>query len=151
MITRLFMMVTILLFWSPQVVADDADNVRATIEQHYAAIHANDIDSVISHHLKDFTMYFSDGSVLWESDWAEVSERMGTTQDFGTVNVRMSDFNVQIHGNVAIATFYLVGKHTNDGKTRNVTNRVSAVWVKDGREWKEAHHHESPLVGLIHQ
>ena len=145
MITRLFMMVTILLFWSPQVVADDADNVRATIEQHYAAIHANDIESVISHHLKDFTMYFSDGTVLWESDWAEVSERMGTTQDFGTVNVRMSDFNVQIHGNVAIATFYLVGKHTTDGKTRNVTNRVSAVWVKDGREWKEAHHHESPL------
>jgi ketosteroid isomerase-like protein len=120
--------------------------VRATIERHYAAIHANDIESVVGHHLKDFTMYFSDGTVLWESDWAEVSERMGATVDLGTPNVRMSNFNAQIYGNVAVATFYLVGTNTRAGKTRNVTNRVSAVWVKDGNEWKEAHHHESPLM-----
>ncbi len=145
MISRLVIIVTFLLFWSPQVVAGDADDVRATIERHYAAIHANDIESVISHHLKDFTMYYSDGTVLWESDWAEVSERMGSTNDFGTLNVRMSNFSAQIYGNVAVATFYLVGQHTHGGKTRNVTNRVSAVWVKGGSEWKEAHHHESPL------
>ncbi len=58
----------------------------------------------------------------------------------------MSNFNAQIYGNVAVATFYLVGTNTYGGKTRNVTNRVTAVWVKDGNEWKEAHHHESPLL-----
>ncbi len=52
----------------------------------------------------------------------------------------------QVNGNVAVATFYLVGTLTNGGKTKDVTNRVSAVWVKDGGEWKEAHHHESPLT-----
>jgi len=83
--------------------------------------------------------------MLWERDWEEVSERMGATFDFGTLNVRMSNFNAQIYGNVAVATFYLVGTHTYGGKIRNVTNRVSAVWVKDGSEWKEAHHHESPF------
>ena len=34
--------------------ADDADDVRATIERHYAAIHTGDIESVLSHHLEDF-------------------------------------------------------------------------------------------------
>jgi ketosteroid isomerase-like protein len=125
--------------------ADDADDVRATIERHYAAIHAKDMELIFSHHREDFTMFLSDGAVLWESDWEGVSERMGATVDLGTVNVRMSDFNAQIYGNVAVATFYLVGTQTYGGKTRNVTNRVSAVWVKDGSGWKEAHHHESPL------
>ncbi len=125
--------------------ADDADDVRATIERHYAAIHAKDMESVWSHHLKDFSIYPSDGSVLREPDSREVSERMGATVDFGTLNVGMTNFNAQIYGNVALATFYLVGTHTYGGKTRNVTNRVSAVWVKNGSEWKEAHHHESPL------
>jgi len=146
MIRKLVMIVTFLFSWSSQVIADDADDVRATIERHYAAIHANDIELVISHHLRDFTMYFSDGTILWESDWAEVSERMGATVNLGTPNVRMSNFDAQIYGNVAVATFYLVGTNTVGGKTRNVTNRVSAVWVKDGSEWKEAHHHESPLM-----
>ncbi len=135
----------ILTAFTGTAMADDADDVRATIERHYAAIHAKDIEAVRSHHLKDFTMFYSDGTVLWEPDWAEVSERMGATVDFGTLNVRMSNFNAQVYGNVAVATFYLVGTHTYGGKTRNVTNRVSAVWVKNGSEWKEAHHHESPL------
>jgi len=146
MIRNPAMIVPFLLFWSAQAVADDADDVRAMIERHYAAIHENNIELVISHHLKDFTMFFSDGTVLWESDWAEVSERMGTNVELGTPNVRMSNFNAQIYGNVAVATFYLVGTNTYGGKTRNVTNRVSAVWVKAGSEWQEAHHHESPLL-----
>ncbi len=146
MIRKLVMIVTFLLFWSSPVMADDADDVRATIERHYAAIHANDMESLLSQHLDDFTMFFSDGDVLFESDWSEVSERMGATVDLGTPNVRMSNFNAQIYGNVAVATFYLVGTNTHGGKTRSVTNRVSAVWVKEGSEWKEAHHHESPLL-----
>ncbi len=136
---------------SSLALADDAGDVRASIERHYAAIHANDMDSIISHHLNDFTMFFSDGTVLWEHDWQEVSERMGATVDLGTPNVRMSNFNAQIYGNVAVATFYLVGTNTYGGKTRNVTNRVTAVWVKSGREWKEAHHHESPLYTRSHK
>jgi len=146
MIRKLVMIVTFLLFWSSPVMANDADDVRATIERHYALIHTDDMESLLSQHLDDFTMFFSDGDVLFESDWSEVSERMGASVDLGTPNVRMSNFNAQIYGNVAVATFYLVGTNTHGGKTRNVTNRVTAVWVKDGSEWKEAHHHESPLM-----
>ncbi len=145
MIRKLVITITFLLFCSSQVVADDAADVRATIERHYAAIHAQDEEAVISHHLGDFTMFFSDGGVRWESDYAEVSERMGATVGLPVLNVRMSNFDAQIYGNVAVATFYLVGTYTRGGKVRDVTNRVSAVWVKSDRDWKEAHHHESPL------
>ncbi len=139
------------LLGSSLALADDAADVRATIERHYAAIHAQDRDTTSSHHLEDFTIFPPDGGVLIESDSLEVLERMGATVDFGTLNVRMSNFNAQIYGNVALATFYLVGTKTRGGKTQNITNRVSAVWVKSDREWKEAHHHESPLLNGRHK
>jgi len=145
MIRNLTILFTLLMFLSPQVLADDAADVRATIERHYAAIKAQSDDAVSSYHLGDFTMFFSDSGVLMESDWEEASKRMGGTVDLPVLNVRMSNFNAQIYGNVAVATFYLVGTATSGGKTRDITNRVSAVWVKVGREWKEAHHHESKL------
>ena len=144
---KLVIIVTFALFWSPQVVADDAADVRATIEAHYAAIHANNMELILSHHLEDFTMFLADGGVLVESDYVDVSERMGATVEFPAVNVRMSNFNAQVYGNVAVATFYLVGSFTSGDKVRDVTNRVSAVWIKSGGEWQEAHHHESPLLG----
>jgi len=61
------------------------------------------------------------------------------------VNMRMTHFKTQIYGDVAVVTFYLVGTYGEGDETRPVTNRVSGVWVKAGSEWKEAHHHESPL------
>ncbi len=150
MTRQLFIIITVLLFWPPQLIADDAADVRATIERHYAAIHAQNLEAVYGHHLGDFTMFFADGSILLESDFAEVGERMGVTVELPLPNVRMSSFDAQIYGNVAVATFYLVGTYTHGGKVRDVTNRVSAVWVKKGGEWKEAHHHESPLLTRRH-
>ena len=71
---------------------------------------------------------------------------MGATLDYGTVNVYMNHFSAQIYGDVAIATFYLVGPRTVGGTTTISTSRVTAVWVREGGEWREAHHHESPLA-----
>lgn len=124
--------------------AQDAASLRAAIERHYAAIHAQDLESVFQQHLPDFTMFWRDGRLLIEKlGEGSSAERMGTTMDFGTINVYMSHFNAQIYGDVAVATFYLVN---GSGESSNMS-RVTAVWVKEGGEWKEAHHHESPLRG----
>ena len=131
--------------------ANDADDVRATIERHYAAINAGDLDTVWDHHLKDFTMFSADGGVLFESDRKAVSDRMGSSLDFPTLNVAMTSYNAQIYGNVAVATFFLVGSQTLGDDTKDITNRVSAVWVKVEGEWKEAHHHESQLLPGRHK
>lgn len=124
--------------------------VRAAIERHYAAIHAQDIPTAGEHHLPGFTWFGSDGRLLMEAGAAEAAARIGANLDFGTTNVYMSHFNAQIYGDVAVATFYLVGTHAWGGETKNGTWRVTAVWVREGDEWKEAHHHESPLMGEIH-
>ena len=128
----------------------DAAEVRAVIERHYTAIHANDIAAVFEHHLPEMTWFPNDGRVLFESGAAEAAERMGATLNYGTINVYMSHFNAQIYGDVAVATFYLVGPRTLEGEATNSTSRVTAVWVREAGEWKEAHHHESPLAGGMH-
>ena len=142
---KLVTFITLLMLLSPPVLADDAADVRATIERHYAAINSQDGATTSGHHLNDFTIFPANGGVLGEADGGAVYERMGATRDLPALNVGMTNFNVQIYDGVALATFYLVGTETRGGKTRNITNRVSAVWVKDGSEWKEEHHHESPV------
>ncbi len=135
---------------SGPTLAQDAAEVRAAIERHYSAIHANDLVVVFEHHLPEMTWFPTDGRVLLEAGAVEAAERMGATIDFGTINVYMSHFNAQIYGDVAVATFYLVGPRFLQGETTNSTSRVTAVWVREAGEWKEAHHHESPLAGEMH-
>ncbi len=142
------LLVTVLAFISAHATqAQEEDAVRATIEAHYTAIHAGDTPTIIGHHLEDFTIFGANGRPLSDSG---SGARMGATPDFGELNVFMSHFNVQIYGDVAVATFYLVGTRTKGDNVKSGTWRVSAVWVKEGDEWKEAHHHESPLVGMTH-
>ena len=57
--------------------------------------------------------------------------------------------NAQVYGNTGIATYYLVGSVSVDGKTTTGTWRVTEVWIKRGAESKEAHHHESPLLAGV--
>lgn len=129
--------------------AQDAASLRAAIEEHYSAIHGGEGSTVLDDHLPEFTMFASDGRVLLEAGAIESAERMGTTVDFGTGDVYMSDFHAQMFGEVGVATFYLTGRHTLADETKHGTWRVSAVWVWQGDGWKEAHHHESPLEGEL--
>ena len=130
--------------------AQDAASVRAAIERHYTAIHSQDREAIFQQHLPEFSLFISDGRPLIEAGTRETAARMGANLDYGTANLYMSHFNAQIYGDVAVATFYLVGTHTWAGETKHGTWRVTAVWVRKGDEWKEAHHHESPLIGEIH-
>ena len=122
--------------------SDDAADVKAAIEQHYNLFQSGDLEAhVESFHLDEFTMFPGDGGLLWEADFQAVADRMGASAALAQRSVSMTSYNTQIHGDVAVVTFYLVG--TVDDEP--VTNRVSAVWVRTDKGWKEAHHHESPL------
>ena len=146
----LLAMSTVVLATTAPVAAQDAASLRAAIETHYAAIHTGDVDGALRHHLPEFTWFISDGRPLLESGAMQAAERMSAALDFGTANLYMSHFSAQIYGDVGIATFYLVGTHSWGGETKNGTWRVTGVWVRQGSEWREAHHHESPLLGEIH-
>ena len=48
----------VLTLCSPSVFSSDADDVRSTIERHYAFINTQDYEAASNHHLPDFTMFF---------------------------------------------------------------------------------------------
>ena len=134
-----------LLAGATAVHAQDAEDLRAAIERHYTAIHAGDIPAVIEQHVPEMTWFANDGRLIMESGSGEAAERMGTVIEFGEANVYMNHFNAQIYGNVGVATFYLVSVPKEGSENSSGTSRVTAVWVREGGEWKEAHHHESAL------
>ena len=94
-----------------------------------------------------FTGFLSDEGTLWvlesEEDQAAIQEALGDSES----DWRARDFSVDIYGDVAVAAFYIEGSATwPDGRVVEGPRRVTAVWIWDGGEWKEAHHHDSPLV-----
>jgi ketosteroid isomerase-like protein len=131
--------------------AQDAASLRAAIESHYAAIHAGDSETTLSHHLPDFSIFPGDGRILLEPGFFEGAERQGATIEWPTLNLAISHFNAQIYDDVGVAMFYLSGTKSVRGEVTAGTWRVSAVWRWQDGGWKEAHHHESPLIGRRHR
>ncbi len=128
----------------PQVaLAQDAESLKARIEDHYTAIHAGDRETVRTHHLPEMSIFPSSGHALLESGFWETADRMGITErPFSDLQVTMKHFSAQLYDDVGIALFYL------DGSRRSEPGiwRVTAIWVWRDGEWKEAHHHESRLA-----
>ena len=128
----------------------DAAAVCAVAERHYAAIRAGDRDTILQQHLPEFTFFTSDGRLLWtfRSIDQQRTEFQETDPSF-TSKTYIRHCTAQVYGNTGIATYYLVGSVTSGGGTTSGTWRVTEVWVRQGNEWKEAHHHESPLLGSL--
>ncbi len=125
----------------------DVESLKTTIDAHWEAINANDDQTVIGHHMLRFTGFLLDEGPLWvlesEEDWTAIEEYFADAQS----DWRARDFTIDLHGDVAVAAFYLEGSETwPDGRVVEGPRRVTAVWIWDGGEWKEAHHHDSPLV-----
>jgi ketosteroid isomerase-like protein len=118
----------------------DVASVRQAVERHYAAINAGDENAVQQQHLPEFSHFSLRGGLLRSSD-----EQSPYTQVPVTFNQRIRHFAAQVYGNVAVATYYLVGSVKFGEESLMGTWRVTEVWVRQGGEWKEAHHHESPL------
>ena len=52
-------------------------------------------------------------------------------------------------GDTAVVTGYLVGTTTvPNGTTNQLSDRRTAVMIKQGGQWKEVRHHQSPLKGV---
>ncbi len=125
----------------------DVESLEATINAHWEAINANDGQTVIGHHMPRFTGFLGDEGPLWvlesEEDRTAIEEYFADAES----DWRTRDLTVDLYGDVAVAAFYAEGSVTwPDGRVVEGPRRVTAVWIWDGGEWKEAHHHDSPLV-----
>ena len=147
-----FCFLALTLVLSGQIVAQDqqgAADVCAAAEEHYAAIRARDMKTVVQQHLPGFTFFTKEGGLLWTFDALEQQRSEFELDPTFSSQTFIRHCSAQVYGDTGIATYYLTGSVTNAGNTRTGTWRVTEVWIRQQNEWKEAHHHESPLLGSV--
>jgi len=138
------------MFLMPVAMADDADDVKAAVQSYVAALNAGDVGALTRLQAAASTNYGAGGGLLATFDSLE--ERRNSFQatvDAGVrFNVQARHIDARIYGSsTAVATNYGVGRVTQpNGTTVQVNNRITAVLIKQGGQWKVVHQHISPVV-----
>ena len=128
--------ILLLLAVSYYSLAQDAKSLETKIESHYDAIMANDLETVLAQHRDDMTLYASWGADLMNA------EEMANAEFPEIKNAKLNNFSAKIYDNIGVALFQLQAQFGGNQKTLGVT----AVWIWQDGDWKEAHHHESELI-----
>ncbi|MFQ5798316.1 MAG: nuclear transport factor 2 family protein [Bacteroidota bacterium] len=127
----------------------DVDDIKAATLEHFATLNAGDAADHVRHHLAVHSGFPPDGGLLDRSDSRKDQEN-SLQADFDAglkTNLQLRHLEVKVYGNTAVVTGYVVGTVTSaDGTTQQVTTRRSAVLIKEGGQWMEAHVHSSPLI-----
>ena len=128
--------------------ADDADDAIAATLKHFEAWTAGDAATYVQHHLAENSIFTPGGGLLVENNSLE-KERKDLQAQFDAgvkPDLELRHLKAKIYGNTAVVTGYVVGTFTSaDGSTQPVMSRRTAVLVKQGGEWREAHTHTSPV------
>jgi ketosteroid isomerase-like protein len=135
------------IFLTAPVLADDAGDVKAAFLSHFTMLRTHDSQSMAQNYMPDYTNFGRGGGLLIRT---ATPEEMGKARQavFDSVNITLQPRNVevQVYGNAAVVTAYLVGSITPpNGETIRVNDRRTGVWVKQGGKWKEVHMHQSPI------
>ena len=147
---RLLALLPALVLTLPDHVAGQEEAaVRDAVLRHYAAINAGDLNTVIQHHAEHFSGFLSDNGLLTDMhSRRQQQESWGPAAAAGwkwTVDIR--HIQVTVRGNTGIATFDGTGTLVFPGQAPVArTWRITEVWVKEGGQWLELHHHDSPLA-----
>jgi len=130
--------------------ADDADDVRAAVQGHYAALNAGDASALMQLQAAESTRFGPRGELLEKFDSREERRNQQDVFEAGPkYNLQGRHIDVRIYGSsTAVATSYGVGSLTFSDVTTQVNNRITAVLIKQGGQWKVVHRHISPVVLL---
>ena len=127
--------------------ADDSDDVKTAFLNLFTTLRAHDSQSMGQYYMPDYTDFGRGGGLLIRT--ATPEEKAKARQAiFDTVNITLQPRNVevQVYGNTAVVTAYLIGSITPpNNETIRVNDRRTGVWVKEGGTWKEVHMHQSPI------
>lgn len=134
------------MFLTTAALADDVEDVKAAIRGHFAAVNSGDVNAYTPYYASEGSA-FSGGELLERLSVEERTNNFQAAVDSGLRrNLQMRNLEVEIYGNVAVATGYLVGSTTTaDGTTQQTRQQRTGVLIKQGGQWKEVHRHNSPL------
>ncbi len=133
---------------TPNPTSDDVADIKKATLDHFATLASGDAETHIQDHLEGNTAYAADGGLLDISSLEEQVAGLKAGYESGVrINLNPRHIEVQVYGNAAVVTCYLVGTVTDtDGTVEQVTDRRTAVLIKQGGKWMEAHTHASPMV-----
>ncbi len=132
------------MFATTVAMADDVDDVKAVVQDYFAALNAGDANAYIQHFMPETSAFIGTGLI---SHAHSLEEQKRTFEASGIKrNLQVRHLEVKVYGNTAIATSYVVGTTTNaDGITNQANQQRTAVLIKQGGQWKEVHQHRSLL------
>ncbi len=136
------------MFLTTVAIADDVDDVKAAMERSQIAANSGDAYAATHSLLEGVTGFGPIGGLLERFDSVEELRRNQQARfDAGLkLNIQSRHVEVSVYGNTAVATSYRVGRITfPDGRTVQLNNRITTVWIKQGGQWKVVHQHNSPL------
>ena len=139
------------MFLMPVAVADDADDVKAAVQSYIAAINAGN-SSAMNYRSAGRSSFNGPGGLLTRPT-ASLQEQKNDLDAQARAGVKrnysITHMEVEVYGNTAVVTGYLTGSRTQpNGTVNQMRDRRTGVFVKQGGQWKEVHHHQSPLRGL---
>ncbi len=136
------------MFLTTVAIADDVDDVKAAVQELFAAIRAGDANGQSRPRMPGYSNFGRGGGLLLKNTSTEQQIRaFQATVDAGAKrNYQLRNLEVKVYGNAAVVTAYLVGTRTGgNGDTVRMADRRTGVWIKQGGTWREAHMHQSPI------
>jgi ketosteroid isomerase-like protein len=130
---------------------DEAD-INASVQRLVAAVDAKDINAIMAYYSPDENLFVYDavpprqyvGATAFRKDWLEFLAAYPAS-----IHAETNDWKVESDGNLAYAhgAFRTVGPDK-DGKTLDLTARVTDVYRKINGKWLVVHEHVSFPVDL---
>ena len=136
----------LVLFLATPALADDADDVKEALLSLVAAVNAGDTDTYVQFLTPQYSD-FGGNSLLRRSTSQEQRNALQASVDAGVKrNYQIRHLEARVYGDSAVVTGYLMGTRIYpDGRTVQLKYQRTAIWVKQGGKWREAHRHQSPL------
>ena len=137
------------MFLTTVAMANDVDDVKAAVQNYFAAINAGDSSAVMQYRSPEWSSFSRPGGLLdiptaslqEQKNALDAQVRAGVRRNYGITHME-----VKVYGNTAVVTGYLTGSRTQpNGTVVQMRDRRTAVFVKQGSQWKEVHRHQSPL------
>ncbi len=136
------------MFVTTFAMADDVDDVKTAVRGYFAAISAEDTSDIIQYQMPGKSVFAGGGLLEKSGSLEEQKKDFQSAIDAGQrLNLQVRHLEVEVHGNAAIVTGYVIGTITTpDGTTIQSRDQRTGVWIKQAGQWRETHRHNSPLT-----
>ena len=133
------------MFLTTVTLAGDEDDVKAAEMDFRAKESSGNVDGYFAYKAPTYSIFPPTSGLIANGQSKERAyARFDPTAER---DMQIRNIDVQIYGNTAVSTYYLVSTTQRPGSEREQRHlRMTGVWVKQSGEWKLVHRHESPLV-----